>query len=510
MPPDASPVPVVLAVDVGTTAAKTTAFGPDGRRRGAGAEQGYPLDAPHPGHATQDPARVTAAVLRTVRDVASERRAAGDRVAGIAVSTAMHGLCALDARDAPLTAILTWADTRASAQADRLREADPGLHDRTGTPVHPMAPPAKLAWLREHDPATFAAARRWVGVKELVLHALTGELVLDESVASGTGLWNASTRDWDPAALDLVGVDAGLLAPVVRTSTVLGGLSAEAADATGLPAGTPVVVGAGDGPLANLGIDAVAPGVAACSIGTSGALRLTVDRPAVDARRRLFSYALDDDRWVTGGAINNGGVVLRWAGAALTPDLGPHPEDALLALAAEVPPGAEGLVLLPSLWSERAPRWRGDATGAFVGLTARHGRGHLVRAAVEGVCLQLALVLASLREAGHRVDEVRATGGFSRSPLWRQLLTDVLALPVGFPDDPEGSGRGAALVGLRALGLDDGAGPTPPGRVLHPDGAAAATYADLLPVFADLQDALGPGMRALRDLASAQDPGAGP
>jgi gluconokinase len=493
----------VLGVDVGTTAAKTTAFCTDGSTAG-GAEHPYPLDVDRPGHATQDPRRIAEAVRRTVREAAARARDAGVEVAGIAVSTAMHGLCALDADDAPLTPLITWADARASAQADRIREEDPEVHDRTGTPVHPMAPLAKLAWFRDEAPAVFAAARRWVGVKELVLHDLTGRWALDESVASGTGLWNAGSRDWDPGALRLAGIDADVLAPLVRTTAVLGGLTAHTAAATGLPQDTPVVAGAGDGPLANVGVGAVRPGVAACSIGPSGALRLTVARPAVDRDRRLFSYALDDDRWVTGGAVNNGGSVLRWVGEALAPDLGDHAEDELLELAATAPAGSDGLVLLPSLLAERAPRWRGDGRGAYVGLTARHGRAHLVRAAVEGVCLQLALVLDALRAAGHEVDELRATGGFARSPFWRGLLADVLGVPIGFPEGHEGSGLGAAVVGMRALGLvpdgDAVVGRIPLAEVRRPDPAAAERYAALRPVFADLQEALGPGLRALRAL----------
>lgn len=499
------PRPVVVGVDAGTTAAKATAFTLDGRAV-EGGEHGYPLDVGARGHATQDPAVVVAAVLRALRDAAARCDAAGAAVAGIAVSSAMHGLCALDGRDVPLTPLITWADVRAAPQADRLRAADPGLHDRTGTPVHPMAPLAKIAWLREEDPATFAATRRWVGLKELVLHALTGAWAVDESVASGTGLWNAGTRDWDPGALRTAGIDAAALAPLVGVATVVGGLSARAAAVSGLAPGSPVVAGAGDGPLANLGVGAAAPGVAACSIGTSGALRLTVDRPGVDRDRRLFSYALDDRRWVTGGAINNGGSVLRWVGDALAPDLGPHAEDELLTLAAEVPAGADGLVLLPSLLSERAPRWRADARGAYVGLSAHHGRGHLVRAAVEGVCLQLALVLDSLRDAGHRVDEVRATGGFTRSPFWRQVLTDVLGLPVGVPHGHQGSGLGAAIVGMRALGLIP-ADVRAARRIvvaerLVPEPGAAARYAALRPVFAELQEALAPGLQALRRVSS--------
>jgi gluconokinase len=262
-----------------------------------------------------------------------------------------------------------------------------------------------------------------------------------------------------------------------------------------------VIAGAGDGPLANLGVGAVEPGVAACSIGTSGALRLMVDEPRIDPARRVFCYLLEPGRWVTGGAINNGGAVLRWAGEALAPDLGEHPEEELLALAAEVPAGSDALVMLPYLLSERAPHWSAVPRGAYVGLTRDHGRGHLVRAALEGVCLQLALVLASMREADNEVREVRATGGFARSALWRQMLTDALGMPIGFPATHEGSAFGAALLGMEALEM------IPSVAVaadlvavedrLVPAAEDAAVYAEVIDVFADLYDQLGPAFRAL-------------
>jgi gluconokinase len=278
-------------------------------------------------------------------------------------------------------------------------------------------------------------------------------------------------------------------------------LAAGPATDLGLEPGIALVVGAADGPLANLGLGAVHPGVAACSIGTSGALRLMVEGPAVDPQRRVFCYALVPGRWIVGGAINNGGAVLRWAGAALAPDLGPHPEPQLLELAAKVPAGSEGLLMLPYLLSERAPHWSSVARGAYVGLTRHHGRAHLVRAGLEGVCLQLALVLASVRDAGNDVREIRATGGFARSELWRQMLADALGMPIGFAAGHEGSAFGAALLAMDALGLVDGieraAQLVHIEHVVEPDEDAAGVYADLLPTFAALYDALAPAFHAL-------------
>jgi len=496
---------VVLGVDVGTTSVKATAFDARGGEHGRGSAR-YPLREPARGHAVQDPAAVIDATLAAIHDAAAEARAARAEVCAISLSTAMHSLVALDARDRPLTPLITWADTRAHEQAERLKQEHPELHARTGTPLHPMAPLPKLVWLREHEPEVCAAARRWVGVKELLLRGLTGEWALDHSVASGTGLMASRTLDWDDEALALAGVRPGQLAALVPAKATF---ALAATTATGLPAGVPVISGAGDGPLANLGVGAVRPGVAACSIGTSGALRVMVGEPAIDPAGRVFCYALTPGRWAVGGAINNGGVVLQWAGEALAPDLGEHAEERLLALAAQVPPGSDGLVMLPYLLSERAPHWSALPRGAYVGLTRAHHRGHLIRAAVEGVCQQLGLVLASVRDAGFAVHEVRATGGFARSALWRQILTDVLGMPVGFPAGHEGSGFGAALLGMEALGLVDSieraADLVSIDDELQPGEEAAATYAGLQPVFASLYGALAPAFRRLRRL----DPGSG-
>jgi len=453
---------LVLGVDIGTTATKAVAFAaPDGAAHGHG-EALHRLDEPEPGAAVQDPEALWEAVGDAVRDAVAGLDPA--RVAVLAFSSAMHGLLALDAGGDPVGPLLTWADSRAADVARELRgrEGALALHRRTGTPVHPMSPLVKLAWLRRARPSLHAAAFTWGGVKEFVLVRATGARVADTSVASGTGLLDVGAGTWDPEALAIAGITADALGTPVAPTAVVGRLRVRD---WGLPAGVPVVAGGGDGPLANLGVGAVRPGVAACSIGTSGALRVTVERPAVDPRGRVFCYGLADERWVVGGAITNGGLVLDWAREALHRDV-----DDLLAAAAAVPAGADGLLALPHLLPERAPHWDIGGAGALVGLRRRHGAGHVTRALLEGVCLQLRLVLDSMREAGLAVHEVRATGGFARSDLWRRLLTDALGLPVGFPTVDQGSAFGAALLGMQGVGL------LPPG----PEGLVAA--ADRIPV----------------------------
>jgi gluconokinase len=490
---------VVLGVDIGTTSAKAVAFDADGRELGHG-ETGYPLLEPEHGQAVQDPAMVVEGTLAAIRAAVAGARNQGAAIAALSFSGALHSLVGLDAQGRALTPLVTWADMRATEQAERLRHEHPELHDRTGTPLHPMSPLPKLVWFAEHEPETCAAVTHWAGIKELVVARLTGAWAVDHSVASGTGLLNLRALDWDHEALAIAGIEADALSPLVPTTQRLELAAAPAAD-LGLEAGLALIVGAADGPLANLGVGAVHPGVAACSIGTSGALRLMVESPGVDPQRRVFCYALLPERWIVGGAINNGGAVLRWAGEALAPDLGPHPETQLLELAAKVPAGSEGLLMLPYLLSERAPHWSSVARGAYVGLTRHHGRAHLVRAGLEGVCLQLALVLASVRDAGNDVREIRATGGFARSDLWRQMLADALGMPIGFPAGHEGSAFGAALLAMDVLGLVDGieraAELVDIEHVVEPEEGAAGVYADLLPTFAALYDALAPAFRVL-------------
>lgn len=229
-----------------------------------------------------------------------------------------------------------------------------------------------------------------------------------------------------------------------------------------------------------------------------------VDRPRIDPMGAMFCNALTADGWVVGGAINNGGVVLGWAGDVLAPDLGDEPELALLELATLASPGCDGLIMLPYLLSERAPHWNSIPRCAYIGLTREHHREHLVRAALEGVCQQLALMPASMRTAGIEVYEIRATGGFARSPLWRQLLAHTLGMPIGFPPGHKGSCFDAALLGMDALGLiesiDVAAKLVTIAETVHPNPIAAAIYPSLRPIVSELYDALLPTFTSLADL----------
>jgi gluconokinase len=450
------PAEVVIGLDVGTTAAKAAGFGLGSSWRTTVVRE-YPLLRPRPGWEVQDPDVMSAAALGALAECVT--RAEGASILGVSVGTAMHGLIGLDARLRPLTPLLTWADSRSAPQAAALRRQGVAqqLHRRSGTPVHPMSPLTKLMWFAEHEPELTSRVRAWVGLKDYVLHALTGTLVTELSSASGTGLLDLHRRTWDLEALELAGVTLEQMPPVLPTTALLG-LAKSAASQVGLPRSTPVVVGAGDGPLGNVGTGALDPGVAGLSIGTSGAVRMLVDVPVVDPHGRLFCYAVTESCWAIGGAISNGGTVIRWAGEVFGSEMegprGKPPDAKLLALGTSVPAGSDGLVMLPYLLAERAPLWDPTLTGAFLGVRRRHTRGHFVRAAVEGVALQLSTIVDELDDI-QPVTSVRATGGVFRSDLWRHVVAAVLDRPLIVTDGAEGSALGAAALGLLALGRSD-------------------------------------------------------
>jgi gluconokinase len=482
-----SVVHLVIGIDGGTTGTKAVAAGADTTVH-ASAEVSYTLHIPEPRRAELDAEELQRATVEALGHVVRQLEGSGHQVAGVCLSAAMHGLLPFGEDSTPQGPVVTWADTRADDEARRLR-ADPSagdLHARTGTPLHPMSPLTKLMWTAAHDPELHRSASRWGGVKELLIAALVdADLTIDLSCASATGLYDIHQGRWDPEALERAGVAEAQLARVVPTTEIVGPLRPDIARAVGLPEGTPVIAGASDGTLANLGVGAVVEGYAALSVGTSGALRAVRRTPGIDQAGRLFCYALTEDKWVVGGAVSNGASVLDWLSVAL----GAPPEHdigTLLAEAERVPPGSAGLLALPYLLGERAPWWRSGLHGAYIGLRRDHGRGHLVRAVVEGVAQQLALILTAVEDAGVEVTEIRATGGALASSLWSTVLSSALEMPLRQAPSSEGTAVGAALLGHHALGelgdLDEVAEIVTLERETAPDPRAAEMYRVMRPL----------------------------
>ncbi|GEN48555.1 gluconokinase [Ligilactobacillus pobuzihii] len=451
----------IIGMDIGTTSTKAVLYGNDGKVY-SHANEGYPLYRDATGMAEEDQNEILEAVTKALQQVVSHIDFKKDTLKGVSFSSANQSLIALDKDHQPLTRIQTWGDTRSTKYAEQIKNSDRGqaIYEKTGTPIHPMSLLCKIMWLKNEKPDIYEKAAYYCGIKEYVFYRLFGVWQMDISVASCTGLFNIFEQQWDQEAMEIAGVTAKQLPPVVNAYHQFSGLKEEIAKITGCPADTTFIQGAFDGALSNLGVGAIDNGVVAVTIGTSGAVRIVTDHPVTDPKGRIFCYAVDKDHYVVGGPVNNGGDVFRWARDNLFDSekstaalLHKNAYDLLTEIAGQVPAGSDGLLFHPYLSGERAPIWEANARGSFFGLTQMHTRAHMVRAVLEGIVYNLYTVLLALEEVAGQPKEILATGGFARSQLWRQMLADVFERPVTIPQDFESSCLGAAVIGMKSLGM---------------------------------------------------------
>jgi gluconokinase len=495
-------VALIAGVDLGTSSVRCLLFDLDGQVRSSAARE-YPTLSDRPGWAELAPETLLEATLEVIgRAVkAAAERWPGARVEAVGFSSHLFSVVAVDGDGRPLTRLLTWMDNRAAGEADRL-SASGQAHDlylRTGCRVHPMYPLSKLFWLKAHQPDTWQAARRFISAKEYVVERLFGERAVDYSVASSSGYFNLHRHQWDEDILGLLGLARDRFSPPVDATHQMKGLPGDLAERMGLRPETPFVLGAGDGMLAQLGCGCFRPSQVSSTIGTSGALRVLSPRPLLDERERTWCYCLDGENWVAGGAINSGGIVLRWLRDRLGAEekaeaerRGVDPYEVLCELAAGVPPGAEGLLMLPFLAGERSPNWNARASGVLFGLQLHHTKAHLVRAALEGVIYQMLSAYEALRDLTGQDGELRATGGYVHSPLWVQIQADAFQQPVLVPRVAEASAFGAAMVAAKAVGLIDRYEALAPTiaieQVFQPNPGNIAVYEAGYRLFRDLYD----------------------
>lgn len=446
-----------IGIDIGTTHSKAIALQSDGFIA-AKTSAGYEPITEEPGQHELVPDIVFDAVLKAWRELMQLTADKGlGQPEGIAFSSAMHSLIAVDEAGDPLTNCITWADLRSIAKANRLK-SDAGadeLYRATGTPIHPMSPLSKLIWLREEKPSIFNKAAKFIGIKEYVLNKLTGSYFVDESIASASGLLNIQTRKWHAPALQKAGLTEDRLSDIVSTTYIHTGIKDEFAVFTGVNAEVKLIAGASDGPLANIGSNAIMPGDCAITIGTSGAVRVITDKPATDPRSRVFNYILDEAHYVCGGPLNNGGALVEWyAEHFLQRNIWVDDNmNKILQEAASVPAGAEGLLFLPYVRGERAPVWDAAARGAFVGLDNRHAQAHLTRAVIEGINYAVYDIAQAVKETVGKPEHIFVSGGFLKSPQWVQWLADMIGEPLLVTADADASAMGAAIMGWKATGL---------------------------------------------------------
>lgn len=501
-----------IGVDIGTTGARAVVFARDGQAMHASTRT-YPLLAPRPGWAAQNPGTVSGATTAVLSEAARWARDHSYSVRAVGLSAILHSVLPMDANGDALDDALIWADTRGDDEARAIRAScDPiSLYHRTGGPVHPMYLPAKIRWWRSSRPEIFGSAVTFAGIKEYVLRQWTGQLVSERSTASGTGLFDLHTADWAEDLLEIAGIDRarvpGLVEPTQAVDAPVGWKRE-----VGLPDDCLIVAGAGDGVLQTIGTGVVSPGQMVAMVATSGAVRAVVDRPVTDDRARTWCYYLAEGRWIAGAAINNAGVVLAWlreqwaqvAGAmgGREPTL-----DDLTQWASEVAPGSGGLLFLPYLAGERAPGWNARARGCLFGLSLSHDHRHISRATLEGVAYRMRTILEPMEDVAGPAREIRIAGGFVRSPLWMAITASVLNRNLTLVDSPEASSLGAAILAMRATGdlasLEDAPTIADVGNV-SPTAGWTSSYDKLYAQYESLYSVLAPHWDAISAWQASQ------
>jgi xylulokinase len=493
-----------LGLDIGTSGAKALVADEAGRVL-ATATAEYPLSQPQPLWSEQEPAHWWRAARQALREVVAQSRVAAEQIVGLGLTGQMHGATFLDAADQVIRPAILWNDQRTADACAEISErvGAERLIALTGNPALTGFQAPKIVWLRHAEPAAYARIARVLLPKDYIRLLLTGEAATDASDAAGTLLLDLRSRDYSQPILDALQIPRAWLPAVYEGPEVTGRLRPEIGAELGLPAGLPVVAGGGDNAAAAVGTGVTRAGVISSSIGTSGVLFAHSDGPLLDPGGRLhgFCHAVPSAYHLMAVALSAGGALqwLRNSLRAVAPDLS---YVQLVALAEAIPPGAEGLLFVPYLSGERTPHLDPLARGAWIGLTSRHGLGHLARALMEGVIFALRDGLELMRALNVPVHEIRATGGGGSHPFWRQLQADIYGTAVSSLAAEEGPAYGAALLAGVGVGLfADVAEAVAQGvRVTgstEPDRERMRQYDELYSAYTELYPALKSSMHRL-------------
>jgi xylulokinase len=447
----------LLGIDLGTSSVKVVAFGVERALKGVGFAE-YPILTPRLGYAEQNPEDWWRAMVTAVREALS--KAGYPEILGIGFSGQMHGLVLLDQDRRLLRSAIIWADQRS---ADLLPEIEGRvglslLAQQCGTAPTAGFAIASLYWLQKFEPQTLERAATLMLPKDFLRFKLTGELGTDESDAASSGLFDVGQRGWAEEAIERLGLPRAIFPKVHASAEVVGLLSQAAAAELGLRPGIAVSAGCADQPAQAVGNGLLDPPLGSVTIGTGGQVFVPLTRPLIDPALRLHTFChAPPARWYLLGAMLSAGMALRWLRTVLGREGASYAE--LVQLAADVPPGSEGLVFLPYLVGERSPIMDPKAKGGFIGLALRHGQGHLVRALLEGVAFALRQIIDIMVDCRADVTRLVAAGNGLANPLWRQIVADVLARPLLQGTDEHASERagvGAAMIAGIGAGVFKG------------------------------------------------------
>lgn len=443
----------LLGLDISTTGAKALIIDERGAVI-ASHTAPQPISTPKPLWSEQNPADWWDGIVTAIRTALAKSGLTGDDIACIGLTGQMHGLVLLDQMGSVLRPSILWNDQRTQAQCDYMTEriGFKRLIELTGNRALTGFTAPKILWVRDHEPDIYARAAHILLPKDYIRYMLTGEYAIDVAEAAGTSLLNVAERRWSSEVLDALEIPVEWLPQTYEGPEITGVVSGAAAEVTGLKAGTPVIAGGGDQAAGAVGVGAVKPGVLSLVVGTSGVVFAPLPQYAYEPDGRLHAFCHSvPGMWHFMGVMLSAAGSLQWFRDTLAPG---ESFDELVASAAAIPPGSDGLLFLPYLTGERTPHPDPLARGAFVGLTVRHTRAHLTRAVLEGVAFGLKDGFNLIAEAGLPDHiEVRVSGGGARSALWKQILADVLGATLVSTNSTEGAAYGAALLAAVGAGV---------------------------------------------------------
>ncbi|MGD0295400.1 MAG: xylulokinase [Terracidiphilus sp.] len=447
-----------IGIDVGTGGTRALMVDEKGALLGSATHEHVPFASPQNGWAEQDPRDWWNAGQKAIGKLLRETGVSKNEIVAVGLAGQMHGAVLLDEKEEVLRPALIWCDQRTAEECRVLNETigEQRLVELTSNPALPNFTLTKLMWVRTHEPEIWKKFRSFLLPKDYVRLQLTGVRAIDVSDASGTLLLDVVHRRWSKEMVKATGLDERCLPEVFESPEIVGKITARAAQATGLAEGTPVVAGAGDQAGGAIGMGIVKAGCVSATIGTSGVVFAATDQPFLDPKGRLhtFCHAIPN-RWHVMGVTQAAGLSLRWFRDTFgtTGKTAGDPYDSLSQEAAAIPAGADGVLWAPYLMGERTPHLDSDVRGALIGLAASHGRGHIIRAILEGVAFSLKDSLTIFAEIGVPVNDIRLGGGGARSPLWRQIQADVYAKPVSLLAAEEGCAYGSAVLAGVGAGI---------------------------------------------------------
>jgi gluconokinase len=501
----------ILSIELGTAAVRIYAFDLNGNLLG-NSKGHYPTFHTMPDYSEQDPEQIFITMLYVLKNIINNTLLPQKcKVTTVCFSSSMHSILCVDKFGVPLGNAITWSDNRARLEAMEVKQdtqAAAALYEATSTPIHPMAPLYKIAWLRKNDPVRFEATAKFLSIKSYIIHQLIGgDYLIDYSLASSTGMFNINTFKWDTNALAIAGITEDHLPKAVSVFTPLGKLKGAYLTSLGLDENTKLLIGSSDGVLATLGAGVLHSDNVTVSLDDSSAVRVIGNTILKDETGRLFNYLLTENHIISGGPSNNGGTVFEWFAKQFGEYAHSYDTEtwmtSLLEEANKIKPGSEGLLFLPYLLGERAPIWNADARGVYFGVNIKHERSHFLRATVEGLLYEL-YSIAKLISSHRPLKAISLNGTFAAPNIVAQAMADVFNKPVHLTQQHQGVSRGAYLLAATDMGiyknLDEAGVVTQPANTFMPQAHNHSVYMQYFNIFERLSTKLSEEFEMISEL----------